>query len=398
MACGLPAASAQTTDPIFRSWRWTEEVTAPRALALGGAIVGLADDGSAAAFNPAGIATVPRAGEIQFAWRFGSQTTLASGDRLTSLGKAASPSSLVLRLGTHVGISYHFLTLRSASRIDFDDGREAGSLRTSVSGPGAGLGVRVSPFVTVGLSLNAVRFYIDEGEYTRGTPTGPPDLRVRFNSNGDTRVTGTLGALARLRELSFGTAFRLGRRWSGLRTATSPSSGLVIDEGTRFGVRSPDVFSAGVAWQPEKVRRAGTFLLSGQVDYLRLGQIEPAAVPGLPFPASDYRAGDSLELRVGGEMTFPFLTTWAARGSPWRPNRLQLRAGWHRQASGSLVYEGTDPGQRSLFPQSDSRQLVSAGVSVGATTIWRVSSGFRFGGDDWLAVAGLTIRYPGLFP
>jgi hypothetical protein len=398
LGCGLTPAAAQTTDPIFRSWRWTEEVTVPRALGLGGAVVGLADDGSAAAFNPAGIATVPRAGEIQFGWRFASQTTLASGDHLTYLHKAASPASLVLRLGSHVGISYHFVTLRSSSRIAFDDGREAGLLRTSLNGPGVGVGVRLTPFVIVGLSVNAVRFYINEGEYTRSTGTSAPDLRVRLNSNGDTRVTGTLGGLVKTRELSYGLAFRLGRQWGGLRTAINPSTGTVIDDGTPFGVRSPSVLSGGVSWQPEKVRRAGTFLLTGQLDYVWLGAIKATAVPGIPFPSSDYEASDALEVRVGGEATVPFLTTWAARGSPWRPNRVQFRAGWHRQGAGSLVYEGTDPGQRGLFPPNGYRSLWSVGASIGATTIWRVGGAFRFGGDHWQAVAGFTIRYPGLFP
>jgi hypothetical protein len=389
--------SGQTTDPIFRSWQWTEEVTTPRALGLGEAVVGLADDGAAAAVNPAGLATVPRAGEIQFGWRFRSEATLANGDRLTNCNKTASPTTVVVRLGSHVGVSYHFVTVRSASQIAFDDGREAGSLKTSVNGPGVGLGVRLKPFLTVGLSVNTLRFYIDEGEYTRAAG-GVPDVRVRFNSNGDTRVTGAIGALVKTREVSYGLALRPGRQWGALRTATEPSLGKVIDEGTRFGVRSPWVASAGVAWQPEKVRRGGTFLLTGQVDYVWLDAMKATAVPDIPFPSSDYAASRAVELHIGGEATIPVLTTWAARGGPGRPNRLQLRAGWHLQGAGSLVYQGDDTGQRDLFPDRGYRSLWSAGVSVGATTIWRVSSAFRFGGDFRQFVAGVTIRYPGLFP
>ena len=184
-------ASAQTIDPIFRSWRWTEEVTTARTLGLGGAITGLADDGAAAAFNPAGLATIPRAGELQLGLRTVSQATLASGDGIRHLTKGTSPATLALRLGSRVGLSYHFIELRSASRIDFDDGREKGTLKTSVNGPGVGLGVRVSPFVNIGLSVTAYRFYVNEGDYTRVTD-GHPDAVVRFNSNGDTRVAGTL--------------------------------------------------------------------------------------------------------------------------------------------------------------------------------------------------------------
>jgi len=370
----------------------------PRALGLGGAVVALADDGAAAIFNPAGLATVPRAGELQFGYRFPSRATLASGDRLYNRPKPASPGTFVLRLGARVGISYHFVTLRSANRIDFDDGRSAGSLQTSVNGPGVGIGVRASPFVNLGLSLNAVRLYVNSGGYDRTTGTGAPDLRVRFNSAGDTRVTGTLGALIKTREVSYGAAFRLGRRWRGLRSASNPATGMLIDEGTQFGVESPSVLSAGAAWQPEKVRRAGTFVVTGQIDRVLLGKTQPTAAPGLPFPASDYKFADAWELRAGAETTIPFITTWASRGRPWRPNRVQFRLGWHRQGAGSLVYRGPDSVEQGFFPDGGYRHLWSVGASIGGTTIWRVSGAYRFGGEYGQAVAGVTIRYPGLFP
>lgn len=396
LACHPAPASGQTTDPLFRSWRWTEEVTAPRALGLGGAVVGLADDGTAAVFNPASLAVVPRAGELQLSLRLPGHGTLHGGDRLDTQAKAGSPASFVLRLGSRVGIGYHFVTLRSSTRTTLDDGREAGFLKTSVNGPGVGLGVRLSPYVNLGLSLSAVRFYVNEGEYTRTAETGP-DLRVRLNSNGDTRVTGTLGMLVKAREVSYGLAVRVGRRWGGRRDASNPATGRVVDDGTVFGVVTPTVISGGIAWQPD-VRRAGTFLLTGQVDRVLLGRIQPTSVPGLVFPGRDYRVADAWEVHAGGEVTIPFLTTWAARGGPWRPNRVQFRAGWHRQGAGSIAYEGTDPVERGLFPEGSYRRLWSMGASIGGTTILRLSGAVRFGGDTRLAVIGVTIRYPGLFP
>jgi hypothetical protein len=157
---------------------------------MAGAITGLADDGAAAAFNPAGLATIPRAGELQFGLKTANTASLDNGDQIRNLAKGTTPASLALRLGGRVGLSYQFLELRSASSIAFDDGRESGTLKTSVNGPGIGLGIRVSPFVNVGLSLNAYRFYINDGEYARHRR--PPDMVVRFNSNGDTRVAGTV--------------------------------------------------------------------------------------------------------------------------------------------------------------------------------------------------------------
>ena len=321
--------------------------------------------------------------------------SLDNGDRIHNLTKGSTPATLALRIGTRVGLSYQFLELRSASRLEFDDGRESGTLKTSVNGPGIGIGVRVSPFVNIGLTLNAYRFYINDGEYTRVTD-GRPDAVVRFNSNGDTRVAGTVGALVKARELSYGLAFRLGRRWRGRRTAIDISTSRVLDEGTTFEVHSPSVLSGGIAWQPE-LRRAQSFLLSAQLDRVLLEGIEASPAVGIPFPATDYRMKSAFEWRAGGEVTIPILGRWASHGAG-RPNRLQFRAGFHRQPPGSFVYEGPDPVQQGLFPPVSARNLVSVGTSIGGVTMWRLSGAYRFGGDYRQAVFGVAIRYPGLFP
>src|SRR6185503_3803946 len=59
MATAVPAA-AQTNDHVFRSWRWTEEIEAPRAAGLAGAFVAVADDSSATVLNPAGMLLLPK--------------------------------------------------------------------------------------------------------------------------------------------------------------------------------------------------------------------------------------------------------------------------------------------------------------------------------------------------
>ncbi|HEU0108390.1 MAG TPA: hypothetical protein VFT38_19555, partial [Vicinamibacteria bacterium] len=114
-------------------------------------------------------------------------------------------------------------------------------------------------------------------------------------------------------------------------------------------------------------------------------------------PASDYRVKSAMEWRAGGEVTIPVLGRWASHGAG-RPNRLQFRAGWHRQPAGSIAYEGTDPVQQGLFPPGAARNLVSLGTSIGGVTMWRLSGAYRFGGDERQAVVGIAIRYPGLFP
>ena len=54
------SVNAQSNDHIFRSWRWVEDVPAPRAAGLGGAFVAVADDSSATFLNPAGLTLLPK--------------------------------------------------------------------------------------------------------------------------------------------------------------------------------------------------------------------------------------------------------------------------------------------------------------------------------------------------
>lgn len=380
-----PLLSAQTTDPPFRSWRWTEGPTAPRGLGLGGAMVGLADDGSAGVSNPAGLATLPRVGEIQLGYQLESKGDLPNGDFAISRRKAATPVDLALRPSPWLGVSYQWVTLSAASSIALRDPPYGGTLKTSINGPGLGVGVRVSPFLTIGLALNALSLHIDEGSYTRDVESGK-DLSVRFAGKDETALLGTLGALGTVGEMSYGLAWRWGGGVGGLRSAVDPRTRQVVDDGTSFEIRAPSVLSAGLAWRPE-LRRAQTFLVTAQVDYLTLGAWRPTAVPGVGFGSSDYRMRGGLEYRAGTEITIP---AWGAR--------FQVRGGWYRQQGTTPEYLGSDPAERRRFPGAGARNLWSVGGSIGWSTLFRFSVAYSGRDPSGLLVVGLAIRYPGLFP
>lgn len=109
--------SAQTNDPIFRSWRWEEEAAfAPRAAGLAGAVVGLADEASTVVSNPAGMTTLRPPGEfhLSFAKRSSQAADLQLG--------------LATRLTSKFALGFYWLRVRSFSAGPPSGGpREAGT-------------------------------------------------------------------------------------------------------------------------------------------------------------------------------------------------------------------------------------------------------------------------------
>ena len=69
----------------------------------------------------------------------------------------------------------------------------------------------------------------------------------------------------------------------------------------------------------------------------------------------------AFEWRAGGEVTIPSSARWASHGAG-RPNRLQFRAGFHRQPGGLVRLRRPRPVEQGLFPSAGARNLVSVGT------------------------------------
>jgi hypothetical protein len=384
------AAEAQTTDLIFQSWRYAEEPAPPRNFALAGAVAGLADDAGCVEVNPGGLATIPRPAEIVLGWQLKSRGTLPTGDRVETSVKATSPMIAVARPLPRFALSVQFVALRSETKVESPDAGlqpRQRQLAASINGPGLGVGYRVNPYVTAGVTINALQLHFDDVRYTTASP-----LAVRLMSRGKTRVAGVVGVLYRppvwfgRHQMSFGGALRWPQKWDGNRTANDPVSGRIVDDASLFTVREPAMLSAGVAWQPQ-LRRGAGLLTTVQLDRLWYSQIRPSAVPGIPLPASDFGVPGRYCFRLGEEATISISRA-----------RFQLRGGWRHGPAGTIVYSGPDPEARTFFPQTETRDAFTVGVSVGWTTIWQVSVGARFHDGPTRVVAGVSFRYPGLFP
>jgi hypothetical protein len=348
---GGSLGSGQTNDEFYRSWRWTEEVTAPRAAGLGGAYVALADDSSAAQLNPAGLTLLPKT-EITggILWR-------GSG----ALGRDATMPRTGVSLIGGVGLLSKtwalggYLTEPFDERVVLAPSGTSGRLETTVTDGGVALGWAPAAQVRVGLRVNMTHVRV-EGQWARAN--GSSTSLLVGAAAGVTNVTGAAGILVECTDrLRVGASFRQGASWDISRTASNPVFGVAVDTGSVYRYRSPSIVSAGAS-----LRAGLRVILTAQLDFVRLSEVRDVfGVRIGAFSVDDYALRDALEGRGGIEFSQP-----VGRLS------VQLRAGAHGASGASLRYIGVDRAEANRFRGSGRMTEWSVGASL------VLASGSRF--------------------
>jgi long-subunit fatty acid transport protein len=384
LAAGAMPAAAQTNDHVFRSWRWSETVEAPRAAGLGGAFVAVADDSSATYLNPAGLALLPKTELSASLGATGSGRIAPVGDRFesrTDPGFVGGGGLVAKRLavGAYVTRAHHsHVVLESTDRVLT---AETGFIDVKVTDAGAAVAWQPLSRLYVGARVN-VRYLELEGllsvseQLTRSGVT-VETLRVGLDS-GDTRTTVDFGALVQITDsVRFGAAHRAGVSWGVNRTSMNTALKIPLDE-RPTELRSPSVLSAGLAW-----RLNPQVLLSAQVDYVLYSQLQSNLdIRSGAFARGDYDLSNAVEPRLGVELS-------RRVGSV----SLQLRGGIHSQAPGSLRYTGTDTTEKLTFPATKRRTLVATGLSVITRFGLRLDSSALFEGEGTAFTLGLAVRF-----
>jgi hypothetical protein len=373
----LPA-TAQTNDPLFRSWRLSREPNTSAGTALGGAITaGTGSVGDVMA-NPATLISLDKS-EGQLQVRMSGSGRGAGSDRLvgsTSLGSAV----LGWRLSPTVAVA-GFLARPATRSITVDapvqaDGLSVGgTLVGSVTELGAAVSWRSTPWLQLGGSLAASRLMMD-GSELREPPSGPADLRLDTTARA-TAPLACAGAVVRLRR-NVRLAFRAatGAAWTAARSSASPAGGVVLADDL-YEIRAPRTGAVGVRIEPT-LRLA----LFGQVDYIRWRDVESGlAITEGAHARSQYALRDGWEPRAGLEVR-----------SPHRTFSLVWRGGLYLQAPGLLRYTGTSPVDRALFVGERPRVVPSLGVAVVTTGGVTVDVGARLG-EVTTVLAGGALRF-----
>ena len=308
-------------DVYYRSWRWLKEPSAPRPAGLAGASVALPDDAGAAEANPALLTSLSKS-EVR-------GTLLSRGSGTTSAGDAVSAGTgigflgFAGRLNPRWAVGAYVLEPQSAhveSASTPPAGvTETGTLDGTVREAGVSLAWRPHTRLHLGLRLSANSLSL-EGRYRTASAQGGPIVEVE--SGGESTATA----------VSWGVLFEAGPR---VRVGLARLGGATWDAPrttrieTAFGtaltpadseVRQPTVTSGGLSYQASP-----RVLLTGQLDYVRYGEIQTPFASQPDGGAAARYALYAWEPRAGVEVSLPL-----------RRVSVQLRGGVHgRSAAGA---------------------------------------------------------------
>src|SRR5262245_10397094 len=307
-ACSLLFAAgqlvwAQTNDRVYRSWRWEEEVAAARPAGLAGAFVGVADDASAAALNPAGLLALPPKGRELSANALRRDSGAAGPDSLlsrTGLGYGGA----AFRLGSSWAVGAFYAEPRSLrleiAPFQLPSGMvDHGFIEAEMRDFGLSAAYRPTDRLRIGASLVASRLVLDSNG---GESFNRVFFEVTNQASEDTRLRPSVGALYDASSTwRLGLLIRPGTSWTVSRDSFNPTDSIVLDPGSTHHVRAPDVYSAG-----SSVRVLDRLLLTGQLDFVRYSQIrDDLEIMRASVIAEDYVLDDALEARGGAEWTIP---------------------------------------------------------------------------------------------
>jgi hypothetical protein len=309
-----------------------------RALALGGAFVGVADDAGSVGVNPAGLMMVPRSFDVVAApWG-------TTDGRPRHAAFALHPSRWwAVGGGWQQSASQAILGADGSSQLDGFDG-------TSFLGA-------------------AFAF---------------PDRRFAGGASGEWRrlsyVDGSTAGHDTAFSWTAGVTFRPDNREApriGLRY--SAQSEWTLADG-RHAMRPP-VASAGTSWH-YRVLRISDILLSLQSDWVRYSKLTSEA-------QGAFRARDDLDLRMGLEASFPF-ECFTGCGT-----MIQLRAGLHNAAPRPFdLRRPRTPDAVGQGPARETRWAVGAALALGSVLQGRLKAEVTYERSARAFGIGVGWRFP----
>lgn len=337
-AAGPAAAQATAPDVGFSSVPFNFAPPGARSLAMGATFIGIADDATASASNPAGLVILSRpevSAHLRYT-KFEEQDELSgtSGGSFVAESDKWSPSffSVVVPAGKVTFSAYYqqvanFESGNAATgSIDLGDNfvvpvTAFSGINTKVEDIGASLGFKLGEKFAVGATIGyrkmALQPFLNVNrlggfeELTDFVRVDADDSQVVFNAGVLVNPNGKFSA---------GLVYKMGGEFKFPYTVESaifgtancpgtsqPSGSLPPSPCTEATVQIPDSFGGGVALRP-----SASFLIAADVMFVQYSQLGETELRLLPFdlfpPQSEFAAvpefDDIVEFHAGAEYTF----------------------------------------------------------------------------------------------
>jgi len=310
-----------------------------RALAMGGAFLGLGDDATAAEFNPAGLQILRRP---EAAWQF-THTFDRRDDFLfaSSIDRVNNPSRMGLRgresdewttpsfaSYVHPGQKITW-AVSQLTTIDFDrslddvsgDREFHSTTRSTNNAFGLSFATDIKPRLHLGTTLRMNRFDF----YHRDNLIGPDPVELT-----DWSPSFNVGLLWRKsKDWSFGAVYKSSQKVEGL--------------GGEVNTQLPETWGIGVAYHPnDKIR------LLADIDYISWSDFDSIS-------DDDFVRNDVTRFHLGGEYLLSVEDDKACL----------VRAGYMLEESNALFYDGPQSNLlTSGFPEEDDLHHITFGFGV----------------------------------
>jgi long-chain fatty acid transport protein len=389
----LPGARAHagdrglTNSETFSGFQFNFNNPGARALGMGGAFVGLADDATAAVANPAGLVVLQRpelSGEVKFTrysntiepfsntFDEGTTNTLHSRDFSDNV---VTPSffsfvypteRLVVAAFVRELINYQssfqtdgvFFSDPAGGVVRLFPVRSDLEIRALNLGLAAGLNLeKQHPLLpniggSIEFSIGRIRARLDRFDVQ--SFTGPPDFSALLSTENvdgtDLGVGFNIGALWHpLKDLGVGIVHRRGPRYDMKQTiSVTGGSATVLD----FGFKVPDVSAAGVSYR--FFDRLTVAFEATVIQYSQL--VKNFQTPLANSVATKYKLDDALELHLGAEYIF------FVKDMP-----LAARAGFYTNPDHKIRYTGgqrdaSEAAEHLLYSGGKDRYHGTAGI------------------------------------
>jgi long-chain fatty acid transport protein len=430
-------AAGQTNERAYESLEFRVITPGARASAMGNTFVGLADDATAAASNPAGLSNLLKP-ELSAEW-FGADmrharmvtvdpTTTQTfaqfvADPHPSFGSFVMPLPELSRLPSPlrtvtVGLFYnelqryeeHFsIPNISTANVPITQGGYSGGMDISADAFGAAAAFLIGPTLSVGAALTVEHLHLDVDSQTT-EPSGTPGIGVfrsgSITNGGDTELAGQVGVLWKPTGLlTIGACYLPGTTFH----TTTTISGVFADENNvphdvsfyespvqPIDYRVPTRLAVGTS-----VRPTSNLTLVGDAVFVRYSELVTPnflIVDFLGQKASSgltpslYYFNDVIELHTGAEYR-----------RLWRAHVIALRGGVYTDPDHQMRFDrnhvdtsGQADGQRLQFDSYYHGTVI--GVSGGVGVVWhnrfQLDGAVNWSANTRAVIISSVVRFP----